>query len=68
MQRTPSVVLFDAACERVYTSGKRMSPTALKKLKRDPIKMRNAAIISLTVTLNDYTSFDKSGKGNRSYE
>ncbi len=69
IKRTPIVELFDAAWAREYKSGKRIKPTALKKLKTVPTKIDNAAIssiisIGLFTSFNDNTSFNKSRKGN----
>lgn len=64
VHNTPSVVLLVAACERVYTSGKRMMPKALKRLNSAPNINSDATITSLiTVAFNDYTPFNKSCKG-----
>ncbi len=58
VNNTPIVELFEAACERVYTSGNRIRPIALKKLNIDPIRINTPATISLvTLRLNDDTPF-----------
>lgn len=51
-------------CDRVYTSGSRIIPIALKKLKMVPVKIRMVATSSLvTSAFNDNTSFHKSSEG-----
>lgn len=65
MQSTPSVALLEAACDRVYTSGNRINPIALRKAKMIPININAPAKISLIrFILNDNTSFYKSRKCN----
>ena len=69
MNSTPSVVLLEAAWERVYTSGSLISPIALKSVNAVPERMKPAAIHSLiNSAFNDHTSFNESSKRNRSDE
>jgi len=57
------LVLFEAACARVYTSGRRIKPIALRKLNAVPIKIKMETIISLNMAaLNNNTPFDVSRK------
>ncbi len=63
VHRTPSVALFDAACDLVYTSGSRISPIALKKLKLTPNKMNSPEMISITSMCNSDTPLQESCKG-----
>ncbi len=62
INNTPTVELFDAAWERVYTSGKRTNPMALIKQINVPKKIKTPAMTS-ALPLNDDTPFNKSGKG-----
>ncbi len=47
IKRTPIVDPFESACERVYRSGRRMNPIALKKLKMVPSNIKLTAISSI---------------------
>ena len=59
---TPNVVDFDAAWFLVYTSGNRIMPMALIKLKIVPAKM-NSPTITSALSFNDNPPFDESCQG-----
>ncbi len=61
--KTPNVVDFDAAWFLVYTSGKRIIPMELIKLKIVPPKINIPATIS-ALLINDNPPFNKARKGN----
>ncbi|CDN41120.1 hypothetical protein BN871_AC_00140 [Paenibacillus sp. P22] len=69
MNRTPSVALLVAACDRRYTSGRRMRPKALNRLMMAPNStMRPDAADQKSFILHHRSSLDVSRKSRRADE
>lgn len=64
LNRTPNAELLDAAWARVYTSGKRSTPTALNILTKLPAMIKTAATASPITVIFDQRPFpDRLGYG-----
>lgn len=61
---TPSVELFEAACNLVYVSGRRITPTAATTVKKEP-PIKKSVIrltIIISVIFNNHTFLQEFGK------
>lgn len=66
MHMTPSVELLEAACVRVYTSGRRTNPRAVTALKMTPVLIKmTMRILAIVVSIENLSSLDEFCKSRR---
>lgn len=66
---TPNVELFEAACARVYTSGKRIRPIAPTIVNTRPTMIKKPMkILKIIVNFNDRSFLYKFREGDRADE